>query len=50
MILRFVYPAYCALALSLLDLAFIAAFFEETLPQKQRLKSFSAALKQGRQQ
>ena len=46
----FVYPAYCALALSLLDLAFIATFFEETLPEKQRLKSFSAALKQGCQQ
>ena len=43
----FVYPAYCALALSLLDLVFIASFFEETLPEKQRLKSFSAALKQG---
>ena len=43
----FVYPAYCALTLSLIDLVYIAVFFEETLPEKQRLKSLSAALKQG---
>ncbi len=42
----FVYPAYCALALSLLDLAFLCAFFKETLPEQKRLKSFSAAVKQ----
>lgn len=42
----FVYPALFALSLSIVDFAFIFAYFEETLPAKQRLKSFSAALNQ----
>jgi MFS family permease len=42
----FVYPAYCAMTLSLIDLAFLYAFFKETLPEEKRIKSFGAAIRQ----
>ena len=43
---RFTYPALCAVALSVLDLLFILTYFKETLPAKQRLKSFNEAIQQ----
>ena len=42
----FVYPALCALTLSLLDFLYLFLFFRETLSQKQRLKSLNDALNQ----
>eukprot|EP00095_Tigriopus_kingsejongensis_P012476 snap_masked-scaffold323_size206388-processed-gene-1.3 protein:Tk12476 transcript:snap_masked-scaffold323_size206388-processed-gene-1.3-mRNA-1 annotation:"major facilitator superfamily domain-containing protein 10" len=42
----YVYPALCALALSLLDWLFLYLKFEETLPEKRRLKHFGQAVRQ----
>jgi len=42
----YVYPAGIALTLSLIDLAFIYLYFEETLPQEKRLPELGKALKQ----
>ncbi len=42
----YVFPAFVALSLSLLDLAFFAIKFRETLPPEKRLHSLEEALKQ----
>lgn len=42
----YVYPALCALTLSVLDLIFLYVKFEETLPEKQRLKNLNQAIAQ----
>lgn len=42
----YVYPAACALAFAVADFVYLYLFFEETLPEKQRLPSLGAALKQ----
>ena len=42
----YVYPAGCALTLSVLDLAYLYFNFRETLGEKQRLKSLGAAISQ----
>ena len=42
----FVYPAFVALTLSILDFIYIALKFKETLPQEKRLKSLDEAIQQ----
>lgn len=44
----YTYPALTALALSILDLAYLAAFFKETLPEAKRNKSTRETLDQAR--
>ena len=42
----YIYPAFVALSLSLIDLVFFMAKFKETLPEHKRLQSLEAALLQ----
>jgi MFS family permease len=42
----YIYPAFVAMSLSLVDLIYLMAYFKETLAPEKRLVSFEAAIKQ----